>query len=630
MNLVKRLTIFLFIFLILISLVSVFAAKVPRLDVSDVVDDLQGLKVGGKAFDSDDYPLQNGAAPQVLGMYEHGWGTSEYALYVYLYVPDIANPSFRYSSTFDGFWYGTLWGHKDTLDNQGVSVSLETNQCAKTIDTSEDGRFVKIKIDPSGLTTMLKGATKRIYSVGLVSWYWRLADYPDDHGQYVDELCDFEVGQYGQFWSFTGSKSYYQNGEIIDLKVNPAMYKSGKSDKGEYYHDMLYTAYFTIPGKYADNYDHLVSIKAEWQEKHTSPVVTTDNKELYDILVQMAASDKVDSMSYDLSYGIIISNYGTSISGFPPKDGDFYINGGYAWKKGDYALSEGYYSLRTDILYPLSLYQPYAFNQFDNVFMVSDIKRDFLIPTVGSKYDIDGDGKGDVEATFLGSVDPGRKWGKNSYVFTAEDILSINPSTNDYWTTNFGLALLIDKITGKQVSLDPFYYVDYTKDINPYSAIKENTSLYIGSEFWSDFFAECKKAQANGDQVVLFRFATRDYYSADAVYFEPGYNSFFPKGQSCTLTFGTAFIGFDIIQLAFSDDEEIYVFDVDADPVDFVPGVHDPDTPGGSIRDGARDAWDKLLSFLATLAKVILGAVAIFAILILVKWFLVWLAHRRR
>ena len=628
MNLVRKMTIF-FLLILMIYVwvpVGVFAAKVPRLDVSDVLEDLQGLKIGGKSFDPDDYPLQNGADPQVLGMYEHGWGTSEYALYVYLYVPDVANPNCRYNTTFDGFFYGSLWAHKDTLDSQRVSISLETNQCAKTIDISEDGRFVKVKIDPSGLTTMLKGATKRVYAVGLLSWYWRLSDYPNDHGQYVDELCDFEVGQYGEFWSFTGSKSYYQNGEIIELKVNPSMYKSGKSDKGEYYHDMLYTAYFTIPSKYVDDYDHMVSIKAEWEEKHTSPVVTTDNKELYDILVQMAASDKVNSMSYDPSFGMVVANYKNMVTGISSiSNCDFYINGGYSW----YSYLSRYSRVRSDILPTKFFYQPYAFNQFDNVFLVSDINRDFLIPTVGSKYDIDGDGNGDVEATYLGSVDEGRKWGKNSYVFTAEDILSINPSTNDYWTTNFGLALFIDKITGKQVSLDPFHYVDYTKDINPYSAQKENTSLYIGSEFWADFYSECKAAQAKGDQVVLFRFATRDYYSADALYFEPGYNSSLPKGESCTLTFGTAFIGFDIIELAFSDDEQIYFFDVNADPVDYVPGVHDPDTPGGSIGDGARDAWDKLIEFLWACFKFVAVAAAVVAIVVLIKWTDDWRSHRR-
>ena len=85
MNIVKKLTIILITILLCLPPVGAFAATVPKLDTTDVMDDLKGLKIGDKVFSIDDYTRTTGA-PELIGLYEYGFGTDLYNLYFYIFV----------------------------------------------------------------------------------------------------------------------------------------------------------------------------------------------------------------------------------------------------------------------------------------------------------------------------------------------------------------------------------------------------------------------------------------------------------------------------------------------------------------------------------------------------------------
>ena len=90
MKIVRNLTIIFFVFLICTApILSALAATVPKLDLTDVMDDLDELKIDGKAFDPEDYLSRSQGYPEFLGMYEHGFGTDQYSLYFFFYVPEI-------------------------------------------------------------------------------------------------------------------------------------------------------------------------------------------------------------------------------------------------------------------------------------------------------------------------------------------------------------------------------------------------------------------------------------------------------------------------------------------------------------------------------------------------------------
>lgn len=621
MNIVKKLTIFTFILLLCLPPMGVFAAKASPLDYSDVMDDLEGLKLGDLAFDEANYPIEDGAEPQLLGICEYGWQTDLYSLYIFIYNPDVENVTRDYYSTVDINYFV----YKDSIGSQPLSSWLWN---VMPIDQSDDGRFLKFKVDGSLFASSLSGATKRNYAVEIDMRYYDHLNQDPYSGN--DESVKLDISSRGEIFTYNHNGTcVYRSGETIELKVNPSMYKSKRTPEGDYMHQMIYTAYFTIPKKYVEEFDALVGIEATWDERHTAPVVVTNNDSLYSTLQDMANSEKVDSMSYDTNFGMIVSEYSaTSVfQAFPlpgrwltTVGGCMQINGGYSWSSS----SQSYTSLRSD-LYSSSKYsQPYAFNQFDTVIKIAGELDDFFVPTIGSKYDINRDGVGDLDASFLGSVDKGFFWGKQTRTFTCENILEVKEVNSPDWTRLFWFGGIVDKLTQSVEYIDPFYYLD-DSDMAVYSPSKVNDSLYIGEEYWSDFFDTYLSAKGNGDQVVLFRFASRDYYSAPARYVdgdEYGING----RNNCVLSYGTAFLDFDIIKLSFSKDAKVYEFNVNADPIDFVPGVDSPNPPGGGINN----IWDKLIELFQRIAKLIGGALVVIVVVVVLKWFLNWLALRRR
>ena len=630
MNLVRKMTIYIFVILTIFSCVpvGVFAAKLPPLDTSNVMEDLEGLNLGNVAFDESAYPLEDwtlegGCKQYVLGIYEYGFGSDLYSLYIYVYNPDARNVYHDYGGTY----IGTLWAHSDSVDNPRYSWEIHP----EIVDQSEDGRFLKLKVDGSVAARALEGAFKRIYSVGLVTWYTQQSSYAGPDGLYYDITLEAEAGGYGQKYTFsnTGAASY-QTGETISLDVYPSMYKTDFSPKGDYWHQMIYTAYFTIPKKYVENYDALTCIEAPWEETHTAPLVVTEDDKLLSVLTGMASDKSLDDK---LFMGQINHNYGAIISNYSYLSG----SGGQIFYMGDQSINLVGLSgaLRKDIFFSHFLWNEYyylsnyRFQKFDTALKVDAID-DFFIPTIGRYYDTDGDGVGDLAASFQPTVDENRIYGKNTHVFTSDkDIISVDKRFDDDWIRSFWNSLWYPESKDVEATLDPFYYLK-DSDMAGYSRNNMNENLFIGERFWDDFYDTYAKAKLTGDQVVLFRFALRDYYSAPARYIDGETYTSLSNAPNCALSYGTAFLDFDILKLTFTDDGVEYVFDVDADPIDFVPGGDSPNTPGVGIGKKADMLLDKLLALFENFVKVIFAVIAVAAIVIFVKWFLDWLALRRR
>ena len=167
MNIVKKMSIFFALFLVLASVVmpigAAAASKVTSYDMSDVVSDLETMKLStGEAFNIDNYPDKNNQdlQPQLIAVNEVGFSETEakaskYSIYFYVY-----NPRTLFSQAIESL-VGT-----DTVD-QYAFVSFEAafnteenhfsykNQSLKLIDVSDDGRFFKYKYEcPSDLYSL--------------------------------------------------------------------------------------------------------------------------------------------------------------------------------------------------------------------------------------------------------------------------------------------------------------------------------------------------------------------------------------------------------------------------------------------------------------------------------------------
>ncbi|MEG1663104.1 MAG: hypothetical protein RR338_03870, partial [Clostridia bacterium] len=100
------------------------------------------------------------------------------------------------------------------------------------------------------------------------------------------------------------------------------------------------------------------------------------------------------------------------------------------------------------------------------------------------------------------------------------------------------------------------------------------------------------KAKANDCKVVLFRFATSDYYSApvDIIELNNGFmwNDKHTKGEAYRAQ-ESVFLDFDIIQLSFQKDGDLMVIPVVSSPIDVVNDITSP------VDMESDPAWWKIL-----------------------------------
>lgn len=589
------------------------AGTVPYPDVSDVMTDLNGLKVAGEKFDQANYParydLIGDVKQTVLGIYEHGFGDEDYCIYIYVYNPD-SNPE----HTYDDIYMGTVSTYFDSYESQPVRHTVSVN----ILDKSDDGRFLKLKVQEPSFSTALKGAKLRIYEIGFETWYscWSTAAGPD--GNYYKEVYTADCTSSGSYSFNDNGAQYYKSTEVITLDVNPSIYCTDLSPKGDYFHQAIYTSYFSIPNKYVTEFDALTGIKCEWEERHTKPLILVEDESLYRILSSMAADHDFDiNMTYpawDPRWGAIISEFYPYA---PPFSSYFTeLRGRYAINLSNGVMIRNDFNTLADFLIKEHIYG------LDTVVLTEDLSKD-VITTVGKYYDLNGNGRVDVsdpEATFFDTVDDGALKGKNEYDFTSEDILKIDSRFDDSWFDSFWKGIFYKDDIDEEAYIDPFYLLK-SSDLDGYSSSVCNYDLYIGNVYWSDFYNFCKSEEEKGNQVVLFRFAKRDYYSAPGRYIDNDSYFFEIGSDNLRMSFGTAILGFDIISLSFSKDSAVFVFDVEADPVDFLPGSNVPNFP-----DTYRDSQNVIqwFEFIVQVIKVLLVVVLVVVVVVYCVKFYIW------
>lgn len=564
-----------------------YAAVVPYLDVSDVEEDLAGLQVDKKYFAESDYPVVDGGSPEVLGVYEYDPGGSDYALYVYIYNPDCSNSKHTYS--YSAF-YGTVWAWAETFDSLEFTIELTGEPSCVLIGHSEDYRFLKLKIDLDALTPSVGVAGTRIYSVGVVYWYTAMSEYADSNGKYVEEVHQVDCGSYCNRYTFgkRGAR-YYSSGACIDLELKHSIYLTDSSPKGDYYRQALYTCYFALDNSYIEDYDALTGLSCKWNECHTAAGVCTDDEDLFKLISSMA---KKADYKNSLLNNIYCSDYGTIVANWQRLS-----TGLYTYFSADYSLNAPKDS-------GLSCNYGTALSKLGGIFLVEDMDDYYLTP--------------DNITGYLSTVDDGCVFGEQIHSYTTSDLLSLTGRWKDNWFNNI-LKKFTTGLDDSDVILDPFYVVQ-SSDITgkTYSQIAQD--LYIGDEYIDDFMSYYSRNISNDKTVILFRFAVRDYYSAPARYCGEGY-SYYSEKANCTLSFGTAFLDYNVISLTFSNEDVSYHFVVNSDSIDIVPGVYSPVSVGLDL-SGILDPFSSFLNVVKLIFAVVITLVCVILITKIIKKFM--------
>lgn len=611
MNLVKKVSMFFALLFVLMPVMTVGAYAsggiVNAYDITDALYDLERTNIDGAAFDEAKYPLNDSGTPQLLAVNEVGYfkeykDAENYTLYIYIYNPavkkDIGNSEQlkRFNLDLDSV-VADISVSGNVADYHDFEVNLEF------VDASSDGRFLKFKYS-------CRDSFHSIASQGDTRYY-RLSDLTVSayDGNIVYTCVDG-----GKEYSFSGEAEYkkvvFTDFEKLELDVQSTVYRTPTGKATNYQND-IFTAYFAVPNSYLETYkDGLTGLKCKYQECLSDYCLFMENQEAYN-----------DAFNFTNSW-------------FPAGE---YTDGApsilWDWNLHHYSSSSEAIFAEHGVNVPEDIVNDFAGIQYYKLhYAVTNVHEEFP-RNIYKVSDADNTNYrfSDEEINRIATV-----WKGNYQVYeynSKQDILSVKSQyQNNRWKQFFlgGFIFPVDEVDRE---VEPFYTVDYSM-VNSYKGKddkelkKLSDELLINEVDIEDFISYCDEAKSKNKTVILFRFACRDYYSADAKYY-------FSEGRSSEDNFVAQFSFFrffEVIELTFERDGTGYVFPAKSDPGDIVPDITDPETPKDNIQEGVDDIVsgikDKWNGFKASIGSAIDGyinkiialvsAIAVLAVVVIV------------
>ena len=573
-------------------------------DSTNVLDDLQSSKVNGKPFDIADYPFNESKDIQVISFVEYCYSykanlRDNYGLYVYIYNPKGLNLSTN---------------EKQNKIQMAVSYDAEGNPsdyekfslefCSKVESGDYKNLFYKFKVidhKVNGTTFSNRvNSNARRYDVSGVELTTYGASSATEYG-----VCGTYVftGFAEGYGPDTNAKSTLSCNieylETIELSVKHTFYRSETSALGAGHQNQLDTVYFSVPKRFIDTYGKLQRIKAEWYEYKTKEILVTSNTDFYNAAKDYIGVPLGNSAN---EYGLYeyVEDIGYSLGIGAGKAGDMYV-AQWGWNLGD-----GYLHVPTNVLYYMFLvddieeYDPYAETKTVGGIQSNDlyeyIKNYRKSYTSGRLPIKDGTISADL---FESDIDDSRKMnnengvikkGYSYYDFdvdvdlqTLQSWSSTSPSFWDNWL-NFGLgAAFTGGPNEASKTVAPIQILKASDLTGTNAEIAERLLVNINDV--DTIKAEYNNAvTVNGTNdeekvVVMFRFATSDYYSEAVDIIEPNAGFLWSdkhyEGEAY-IAQESVFFDFDIIQLTFNKDGEYTVIPVVSSPMDIVNDITPP------------------------------------------------------
>ena len=546
-----------------------------------------------------------------------------YALYVYIYNPARLPISERQDANSVEMAVGyDEEGKPDDYANIPLKLcGISTGELSKLIykfRVMDDGTLLR-----NARTQETDNGYRRYDIAGVQLW---------ETGK--DNAVDYGVGG---TYKFTGyAKGYGTDGnaesnllctveelETVELDVKHTFYRTLTSSKGAGYQNQLDTVYFAVPQRFFDTYGKLQRIKAEWYEYKTKDIVVTSNQDFYDKAYPWIGRQTGDFDEFGMTEHNEEIHYAL---GQNAGDG----GGGLMIAKWGWNLGSGYLHVPAPALYYLfkvnniEEYDPYA-----DIVSIGGVESNALyeyIKNYNKSFDNgtlpikDGTISADL---FAEDIDDYRKMdtefgkiqqGYSYYDFDADvDLQKLtswqetDPSFWENWI-NWGLW---DTIFGgipeeQSKTVSPIYIVQESDLDGSDNAVADRLLINANDvQALRDYFRDATTVSGTDDeekQVVLFRFATTDYYSAAVDIME--LRTIIPdkhiSGQAYR-AWESVFFDFDIIQLTFNRDGKYTVIPAVASPIDIVNDITPPvqmpdDTPW----------WVKLLSIILIIVLVVL------------------------
>ena len=595
--------------MVLVTLLGVFsttaygAGNGSSFDNTKVLDDLLPATVGGKPFDIRDYPFDEDGEVQVISFIEYCYSykanqRDNYGLYIYVYNPKGLNLST--DSKRNKIQMATSY-NKDGNPDAYEKFSLEF--CSKVESGDYKNLFYKYKVidrkidgttfdqrvnsnerryDVSGIELAVHGSgTATEYHVGTT---YRFTGYAAGYGQNSNDESNL--------------RCEIEKLETISLSVKHTFYRSKTSTLGAGHQNQLDTVYFTVPKSYIEEYGKLQRIKAEWYEYKTKDILVTSNAAFYQA-VKPYVGVPLGSKPNQYGQYEYVEDIGYSLGINAGKAGDMYV-ADWGWN-----LGTGYFHSPTNVLYymfyvsDIDEYDPYA-----KKVSSGGVESNELYEYIRAYTKTYENGRlpvknGTISADlFEADIDESRKMdnasgkiqmGYSCYDFDADldtQVLSSwsdsDPSFWDNWK-HFGLGAAFTGGPDEESRVVAPIQILQADDLDGNNATVSER-LLVNMQDVDSIQETYTKATANDEVVVLFRFATSDYFSQAAVIIEPdaGFLGADKKYENqAYIASESVFFDFDIIQLTFNKEGFYTVIPVVADPIDAIGGITPPvDLPG--------------------------------------------------
>ena len=603
-------------------------------DNTNVLDDLGSSTIDGKPFNVNDYPRNPFGTAQMItfveycySQYDNGFGN--YALYVYIYNPALVD--FATASTQNkieistDFYYRNEVGHVgDVKDYAKFSLMFcnasggdYENLFLKFRVVDEDNVILNAEREHERQTG------NRFYHISGIELFELGGSSTNAHDYWVNKYYQFSgyAEGYGDSEKFPFSCDATGNGEAVQLNVKHTYFRTETSSVGENHQNQLDSVYFAVPKRLFDTYGKLQRIKAEWYEYKTKDYLVTSNTALYNALQEYIAktvpSGVGDPPSSSLSNVFTNGDIGYALGA----ETNFFTDGDLISAEWGWNLDSGVIERVCDFLTLVFLtegieeYDPYETDidgtvegneLYDRIVAYDESYNGGTLPvkdgTISADLfedDIDDSRKVDSEQ---GKIQKGYSY----YDFDADTDLQKLVSWSDgdpsfwenweeygFWDTLFGN---IPSETGREFS--PIQVLEESDLSGTRAEVAQR--LYVNVNDVEDM----KKAYDEAVTVnpldpedeecylVLFRFATSDYYSAPVNIFEKAFTSLGYKQywNEAYVFSQSVFLDFDIIQLTFNLDGVYHVIPAVSDPIDIV----NDGTPPSSLDDGLPE-WLKWL-----------------------------------
>lgn len=541
-----------------------YASIRENYEKTDVMSDLEGVDLT---------KYQGLKTVSVISFNEFGYmpeDMSGFGLYIYVFN-DTGNQIVNY-------------------DLNRVQLSVDGSSYNKyrvtILDNTDDFTVYKLKIEDAASIGAAVNAEQRTYHVSgieLINTTTGLTDYAVSS---VYKYTGAPALEEGAESTLSCTVEQQDTVVITGLEDRQTVYRTDMDNPNMQSHNQINSVYFAVDNYFIRSYGMLQSIEAEWWEYRTTPIVVTNNEDMYYSLMtycNMYSEENPAPAIRNEEYWGVGDWRSTSQGGYGPlrRYNWVYNIETYVSENGNgvqaFARPNNLYWILRTANWGDDL-ENYVVSQEE-----LEERRFSFEQSQRAHFSEEDNGYSYCIELFNTEVGDDRTAGYNRKVFDSTDpndmidFKEYDPNYRgwDKFKNIFGWEDDFDEVL---TDVSPIVLIDSSNSDYYLSGSNEEIAdkMLIAEEDVANFKQYVSSAVKNDETVVLFRFANTEYYSNIAHGYSP------EDGWVEDIAFTAeenVFLNFDIMTLGFYNGEKMTIIPVVSSPVDIISDVVGPALP---------------------------------------------------